>query len=252
MGKTNELSITKSSIDAMETVLSECSLSRLATMSTLQRTLTLAQGMQELRELIDGPVLDRFKSLTDSPLGFLTDHAGKAPYSDIIIRDCVIEAMLRGAQPIGNEFNIIAGRCYLTKQFYERAVRDWEGLSELRLVEGVPYLQTNGALVAMTANWKLHGRTDSIECVKTENADARIAVRVNAGMGTDAILGKAKRKLLARVYARISGSTWAESDAEAEVLEGQVASEVVTEADVLPDPVAEIQDRFELESPEST
>lgn len=50
----------------------------------------------------------------------------------------------------------------------------------------------------MKATWLLHGKPDSLEVC--------IPVRVNSGMGADAILGKATRKILGRIHARITGS----------------------------------------------
>ena len=79
----------------------------------------------------------------------------------------------------------------------------------------MPQKSGDGALVPMRATWIYKGNKDSVECTKNGETDNRIAVRVNAGMGVDAILGKARRKLLARIYSRVTGSHWAESDADA-------------------------------------
>jgi hypothetical protein len=244
MGK--ELTTRQTSLQAIETALANCSVMRLRDMTLLERTLTLAESMAAMRTHFRGDILDRVKGLANTPLGFLTDRSDptKATYPDDTVRDCVIEAMLRGAQPIGNEFNIIASRCYLTKQYFERAVRQFPGLTELRVTEGVPQTAQNqgGALVACSASWKLGGVRDEIKCADGD-IDTRIAVRVNAGMGVDAILGKAKRKLLARVFARITGSDWVDPDAEpaeelADVVESAqaAASESETPAETKPEP----------------
>lgn len=213
----NEMKV-REPLKAIESALAECSHDRLRGMSLMERTVTLADSMVVMRANFQGELLARVKGLADTPLGFMTDRAtADKPYPDSTIRDCVIEAMLRGAQPIGNEFNIIAGRCYLTKAFFERQLRNYPGLTSLRITEGVPATSPNGALVPMRATWKLHGQTDELACIDDpQKGDSRIAVRVNSGMGVDAILGKAKRKLLARVFARITGSEWVESDADAE------------------------------------
>jgi hypothetical protein len=213
MGK--ELAPMQGDIQAIETALSKCSVTALREMSVLERTLTLAESMATMRQHFRGDVLERIKGLKGTALGYMTDESGrKDPYANEVIRDCVIEAMLRGATPVGNEFNIIAGRCYLTKQYFERALRQFPGLSELRLVEGVPHQTANGALVPYKASWKLNGQPDSLDCDDSGAVDTRIAVRINSGMGVDAILGKAKRKMLARIFARVSGSEWVDTDSE--------------------------------------
>jgi hypothetical protein len=203
---------------AIERALADCSHDKLRGMTLMERTMTLAESMVIMRQNFTGDVLARVKSLVDTPLGFMTDRAtSDKPYPDTTIRDCVIEAMLRGAQPIGNEFNIIGGRCYPTKAFFERQLRQFPGLTELRISEGVPQNSGSGALVPMRATWKLHGQPDELACVDDPQAgDTRIAVRVNSGMGVDAILGKAKRKLLKRIFDRLTGSEWVDSEEDLE------------------------------------
>ena len=56
-----------------------------------------------------------------------------------------------------------------------------------------------------SASWKHKGVADKMENVV-------IAVRVNKGQGADATLGKAKRKLLARIYARVTGTVVTDGD----------------------------------------
>ena len=61
------------------------------------------------------------------------------------------ETVLRGVRIVGNEFNIISGRPYITKEGFSRLVREWPGLTELRLMPGVPATQANRALIAYRA-----------------------------------------------------------------------------------------------------
>jgi hypothetical protein len=129
----------------------------------------------------------------------------------------MMEAMIRGFQPIGNEMNIIAGRAYFTKEGFDRKVAQFPGLTDLEMFPSVPVQKDGGALVGYHASWKLNGKVDSLICdvvkVNEQPVDRRIPVRVNDGMGADAILGKATRKFLARIYKRISGATVPEGDA---------------------------------------
>ena len=75
--------------------------------------------------------------------GFLTDrgHArakDKTPYDDDTLCNAAVEALLHGVNWDGNEFNIIAGRCYLTQNGYRRKVKETPGLADLRLSWGAP------------------------------------------------------------------------------------------------------------------
>lgn len=219
----------------IDEVVGEYGLAVIDHLPMFTRGLTLARGIKQLRELVDDGFMADIMQLCDSPLGFKTDLADKPKKYDVAtVKDCVIHCLLRGGSVIGNEFNIIAGRCYLTKEFYERQVRSL--VHDLRVIEHVPQTSSGGALVGMEASWVYLGRRDSVKCLKTEAGDARIAVRVNAGMGVDAILGKAYRKLYARIYRRVTGSSWLEEETEQEdtdvvsVQEPEAVEEAAVEA----------------------
>jgi hypothetical protein len=182
----------------------------------IQRAILIADAMQELRQLITHDVLKSVATLQGTDLGFRTDKDAAGGYPLETIRDVVIEAAIRGYSPTGNEFNIISGRFYPTKNGLERKVREFPGLTDLKMREGVPQRMTDGALVEYHAEWRLDGKPDRIDCVNDGPSDTRIAVRVNQGMGVDAILGKARRKMLARIYNRLTGSRQLMDEVEGE------------------------------------
>lgn len=159
-----------------------------------------AQAMQQIRDALTADLMRDFLLLSNSPLGFRTDRgpgsaSTKEPYSDAQIKDALIQAMLRGVRPIGNEFNIIAGQCYITKEGFRRLLREFPGFANLKIVIGVPKTAGEGAVVPCSATWTFSGVNDSLEC--------DIPVK---GTGCDLLLGKAESKLLRRIYARITGS----------------------------------------------
>lgn len=209
----------------IERACEDCSLATLQKLSPIRRTLALATGMQTIRRHLVGPLMGDIMALANTPLGFLTDRKpgttdknGKEvkPYSEAVIRDAVIEGMLRGASVIGNEINVLVGRCYLTKAYFERSVREWPGLTHLAVTEGVPTRTSSSryVLVPMRATWKLHGVPQELRCEHNSDGDSRIPVIENEGMGADAVLGKARRKFFARIYARLTGSDWIAEQAE--------------------------------------
>jgi hypothetical protein len=175
------------------------------------QTVVLAKGMRDLREAMSEKLVKYvFMPMQGTKLGFRTDKDKDGGYPWDIVRDCAMEAMLRGLRPIGNEFNIIGGNCYTTLEGFDRKLAEFPGLTDLELTPGVPVLKDGGALVPYEASWKVNGKPDSLECTQTTSTDGvitdrRIPVRVNSGQIVDAILGKAKRKMLARIYERISG-----------------------------------------------
>jgi hypothetical protein len=177
-----------------------------------ERALKLAQGLQALR-LAVGPIMPQIAALQGSKLGFRTDKDGNGGYDQDTVRDCFIEATLRGFAPTGNEWNIISGGFYGTKEGWEARVKAVKGLTDLKVQAGVPAAQPNGALVPFTATWNLNGRPMRMDCQKRGDLDDRIPVRLDRP-GVDAAIGKAERKLYYRIYKRVTGTTWTDQDME--------------------------------------
>lgn len=193
-------------IKAIEAIAQECSLLSLAEAGRFEKAIRLASGIKRLKAALTGAVMAEIMPLMGSPLGFRTDKDTESrKYTIDQVRECLIEAVLRGANPVGNEFNIIAARAYMTKEFFERMVGEYPKLTDLRLKPGVPRNDSKGkgALVPFRVDWKLDGVPDFVD--RTEDG-FQIPVRVNANMIVDAIVGKATRKILAQVFKQITGS----------------------------------------------
>lgn len=166
--------------------------------------LALAQGITDLRNALTPEVMAPIMALQNTPLGFRTDRDDGYPVA--VVREVFIEATMRGFRPCGNEFNIIASRFYAAKDGLWRKVTQWPDLTHFRDTFDIPRVAPggDGAIVNAKATWKLEGVDETLE--------QPFAIRVNKGQGADAILGKAQRKLYARVLARISG--WVLPDGE--------------------------------------
>ena len=223
--------------DAIESAVRECGIIALKDQPAFLRATRTAYGIKTIKAALTDQFMQEYiMPLQNSALGFLTDKQDGG-YPLPVVRECLCEALLRGFQPASNEFNIISGRFYGAKNGFDRIVREYPGLRNLRFELAVPHLVADkGALVAAIATWTLDGQPQELRCEAPRDAtqiDTRIPVRVNAGMGPDAILGKAERKLLARIYKRISGA--------GDVVEAD-ASEITTTAESLPAPAAPEQD----------
>jgi hypothetical protein len=169
--------------------------------------LTQARAIRMLNDMITPEMLTDVKALMNTPLGFKTDRLPpKQPYDDTTIKQTLIVATLRGFRHVNDEWNIIAGNFYATKNGLERQIAEFPGLTDLRISIGVPRTLTGGALVAAEASWKLNGQPDKLICGEQPHLDSRIPVKVNEYMGTDAIQGKAKRKLYAKILERLTGT----------------------------------------------
>lgn len=235
MATTNTVSIEKVS-DSIEAAIQGCGVSAIADLSHIKQAVRMAQGLRALRAaLTDDFVREVLMPLQGSKLGFLTDkdrddNGGPGPgYPLTVVRDCVTVAMIHGFNVVGNEFNIIAGNFYGTQAGFDRKVREFPGLSHFVEQPGVPHLhQEKGALVPYVASWRLNGKAQSIECVLTKDGDTvfdnRIPVTVNRRMGVDAIVGKALRKLLYRIYKRLNGGAYGLGEGEVGDMEALITT----------------------------
>lgn len=192
----------------------------------IAKTFALALAVQELRSAVM-PLVPSIRPLVGTTLGFRTDRdtSDKGPYPDHVIADCLVEATARGLRWTGNEFNVIGARCYTTKEGYSRLVADLPGLTDLELTPTPPRMSEGGAVVKYRATWKLNGAPQSME--------RDIPTRLNAGMGADAAIGKATRKMLAAIHARITGSTQSFADSDAEDVEDTKPAKTPSLADRL-------------------
>lgn len=200
---------------------------------SFERELAVAQAMQDLRAALTPEVMKPIMGLMNSPIGFMTDRnpaqtdpkTGRpfVPYSVDIVRECFIESKFRGLHAVGNEWNIIAERLYAAKNGLARLVKQFPAISEVRYSFDVPRMNGDkGAIVKCGATWKINGKKDDIAC--------EIPVKINNYTGTDAIIGKAERKLNARILTQLTGRgiDAAETD-EAIDVQTAPASEPTTE-----------------------
>lgn len=199
----------------LDATVREASLATIASYGNFEAALTMATGIEAIERLLTDEAMRPIMRLQNTAIGFRTDRdpaQGKNAYGVEVVRRCLIEAVLRGVRPVGNEFNIISDSCYLTKNGLARLVGEWPGLSDLVLTPSVPRLAgSSGALVDFAATWRIDGEPVSM----IRKGDTAIAVRVNKGMGTDAIIGKATRKTLAAIYGRLTGTDNAVPEGEA-------------------------------------
>lgn len=178
--------------------------------------LNAAQGIADLQELFDTPEIKaRILALQDKAIGFRTDrdpavtnrktNQPNVPYSWPVVRDCSIEATLRGLQLVGNQMNIISGRMYCTKEGYEGLIRKLGNVTNFEVTMNVPKAAGNGVLVDCEGAWLQDGQPRTIK--------ATIPVKSDDYSTIEQSLGKATRKFLKRCYQRMTGKTVSDGDA---------------------------------------
>lgn len=197
--ETKKLEIAKKMNNAVGDVISNNSL------IGFERAYQIATAAGLLKQMLTPEYMKPIMDLQGNRLGFKTDKDGQNGYSEDTVKNCLIEAVLTGVQPFGNQFNIIAGNCYITKEGFGYLLANFKGLS-YDIVPSLPRINGNSAAVVMKVSYSLHGGE-----LKTKEID--IPVKVNQYMGTDAVIGKATRKARAWLYNTITGSEVADGDA---------------------------------------
>lgn len=208
-----------------------------------------ARSIQGLRELVTDDMLTDIMALMNTQLGFETDRDpsrpgrdGPArPYGKDVVKDCFITSQLWGASPINCEWGIFSGRAYRKVNYYRRMVHTVPGVTDVHYQLGDPQLiNERKALVAGVCRWKQGGQVRRRACEKGPEGDYRIPVRVNKGMGDDALKAKAERRLLALALADMEERSLTEADLDpledSSVVNGQVLS---TDVDYQPGSVGD-------------
>jgi len=192
------------------------------------KALYLATCIIDLRVIMNVPeVKTLLRALANTPLGFMCDKPNKKDssiYSDGELLEACCEALIRGYQLTGNEFNIISGRFYAAKNGLQRKVYGLPGLDNFYPEFSIPIKTGGDNRMHVTCKAKFVWQARPTEMIRT------FAVNVFDGpASTDAALGKAERKFLAAVWQKLTNEIEPIGDID-ELTEGTTATEPRTEA----------------------
>ena len=189
------LSVEADLVTEIETTSKKYELMSLGVYDGLKRTMFIAQGIRELKKIINEPAMELIMELKNSNLGFKTDEASrKKPYTIGEIRNCVIEALMRGLSIDNNEFNIISGNQYTTKNGFTSLLNKLKGFEDFQFDTGIPKMnhEVKQWTTHIKASWTMHG--------KAQHLETEIALQCHSSTSIDALVGKAECKLKYRVY----------------------------------------------------
>jgi len=175
--------------------------------SDFEKGLMYAHFISEMKASIEGKTFEIIKNLMNTGLGFKTDRNPnaainpKSPYPDEIVKDCVVQAMIHGLRIYGNEFNIIGGNFYVTKEGLERIVLSHPNLEkkvDLQFKGSKQSPDTGKYAITWEFSFKFKG---------SQEVSGTNIVFVNGKVGKndydvsfDSVLGKARRKILNYIY----------------------------------------------------
>lgn len=169
-----------------------------------EKSFQISQAIVALSETLSQEYMKPIMAMQNNRLGFKTDKDNGYPES--VVKNCLIEAVLTGVEPYGNQFNIIAGNMYITKEGFGKLLKGIEGL-KYDIVFDLPRINPDKTSAAVTAKitWSLSSSEQQIK-------EIPIPVRMNAHMGVDAVIGKATRKARAWLFNTVTGYEVADGD----------------------------------------
>lgn len=197
--QTQNNSLTTVSTDVIKT-LNETVISVISStgMQGFEKAFLIAEATGKLKAALTPEYMKPIMQLQGSKLGFKTDKDEEGGYLMEVVRNCLIEAVLTGVQPFGNQFNIIAGNCYITKEGFGYMLPKFPGL-DYEIIPQLPRInnERTSAAIVMEIVWTLNG--------VREERKIDFPIRMNKFMGTDAVIGKATRKARAWLFSKLTG-----------------------------------------------
>lgn len=196
---------------------------------SFEKAINMGIAMNRLRDALTPPIMESIMKLKGSQLGFRTDECAATQYKEGVtygvdaVRECLIVATCMGLSPVGNQWNILAGRTYVTKEGMTYLLKNLEGLTNLKMVyypAEIKESSTSGisksgkeyqkiereGLVRVDMSWEFKGVPDS--------ETLEFCIRVNNGMSQDAIIGKAERKAKAWLYSHLTDTIISDGEVE--------------------------------------
>jgi hypothetical protein len=193
----------------MNQLISDCKILT-SNISEYEKSLLYGHYLVQIKNQISGKVLEIVKDLMNTGIGFKTD---KPTYSDEIIKNCVTQAIMHGLRIHGNEFNILGGNFYATKEGLERIVNRNPDLERKIIIKSKGFKkspETEIWALSFDYDFKLKDRQEIKD-------DVTVYVRGKQGnyeIPLDAVLGKARRKVLKTIYNQMTQGFFLLEDAD--------------------------------------
>ena len=185
--------------------------------------------LQALTDILTDDFMNRnIMPLMNRSIGFLTDRTGKKgrdgsiqPFYDVnVVRDAFIDATSAGLLPTGNQFNIIAGRMYPTKEGFTALLKKL-GVKYLISIALEPSTMQGFANLTCSISYEYKGDKRSYKLP--------VQVKADSYSSPDQLKGKAERRAKKNLYEFLTGLDLGEGDAES-------AQEVAIDEQPQPEP----------------
>lgn len=165
-----------------------------------------------LREALTEEVMQTvFMPLMNTKVGFRTDRDGKPdkygktkPLYDVAtVRDAIIDAAIIGLLPTGNQFNIISGTMYPTKEGYTVLLKK---IGAKYLIDVRQDESQNPAFAVFPCKIDYHYNGER------KNLTVTATVRRDQYSSNDQLRGKAERRAKKALYEYLTGTDYGDAD----------------------------------------
>lgn len=169
--------------------------------------------VQRLRNaLTDGIMNAVFMPLMNTTIGFRTDKdpnkPGKngrpTPYDVNTVRDCIIDGICMGLMSTGNQMNIIAGRCYPTKEGYTALLKKIGCKYVISVGQDQQRPEAAYAEIPCKINFEQNGEPKGLNIIATVKKDSYSSM--------DQLRGKAERRAKKSLYEYLTGCDFGDAD----------------------------------------
>jgi hypothetical protein len=183
----------------------------------IAKALVVAKAMQIIDECLTPEIMEPIMRLQGSKLGFKTDKDTitennarvKGPgYPLDVVKNCFIEMSLIGLQPVFNQWNIIGGNSYVTKEGADILLKNIPYLQHFLIIHDEVFqsVDKKSASVKSTITWVIDGEEHRQVVSHPVKSDAYTSL--------DSLTGKADRKTKIWLFNKIKGTTISDGDAE--------------------------------------
>lgn len=174
--------------------------------NAMEKSMIMVDATTKVREILSKPeVISKIMPLQNKPYGFLTDRKQNG-YGQEEVLDCLTEATMQGVSFANNEFNIIAGKCYIAKNGM-RSKLNYLPIANFVVKFDDYNVSRELVKVPATISW-----TDTETNIKHKE-QLHLIFRFNKTDSPDNLFGKGKRKAYAWLFERYTGTTVDDGDA---------------------------------------
>lgn len=164
----------------------------------------------EIVQAIDSALTDEVIEKVAMPLqnrrcGFLTDKR-EGGYPASVVRDAIIDAITLGLLPVGNQFNIIAGKMYVTKEGFTFLLNKL-GIKYMPLISSPKQEEQGYYKFPCKMTYKLPKE----DAYKNFSLDIPVPIK-NGGQSIDMLQGKAERRFKKRFFEFLTGLDLGDAD----------------------------------------